>query len=169
MLDRLRQLFGGDPTRKVAKALAAQLGADPSTSGPRSRLVGAWNGARCQVVLDGEADRMTASMSSACRDVTWEIRRTDADDDLTFISTHVAASAADAARFEDLPLTVRTHVVDVVEAGRGSIRLERGTLTMIACPAGLGRPNASDQAAIRLDVLADLNRAIGPSFRGGSS
>jgi hypothetical protein len=56
------------------------------------------------------------------------------------------------------------HIIDVVEAGRGSIRLERGTFTLAVRPAGLARPNATAQAGIRLDVVADLAGAAAAAF-----
>ncbi len=165
MLDRLAKLFGGGASaRGVAKALGKQMGVAPTTAGGSQRLVGAWKGGRCQIVLDAENDRMTVGAGTSCRDPSWEIRWTDGDEDLTFVSPHVALTSIDAERFEALPLKTRVHVIDVVEAGHGSIRLERGTFTLQVRPAGLARPNAAEQAAIRLDVMVELAAAAGAAF-----
>jgi hypothetical protein len=160
-------LFGGGASaRGVAKALGAQMDAAPKGAGQSFALTGVWKGIRCRVALDGAADSMTASMTAKARDRPWAMRwvATDEASDLTFVGTRVGLSEADAQRLERLPLKVRLHVIEVVEAGRGSLQLEGGTFTLFVKPAGLARANAPAQAAIRLDVLADLVRAAGGAF-----
>ncbi len=160
----LSKLFGGGASAgSVAKALGKRMGAEPSLAGGRHRLSGTWARRRCRIVLHGEADRMTVTMSSTCHGRRWQIRWVAgaAGDGLTLVGSHAALSKGDAVLLEALPLSTRLHVIDVIEAGRGSIRLEDGTLTLEVRPAGLTRSNAAEQAAIRLDVLADLAVALG--------
>ncbi len=159
MLSKLRELFGGDPARKVAKGLAARMGVTPNKDG---RVVGEWAGARCRITLEAEADRMLVSMATEERGRPWAIRFADEDAELHFVAPCVALTPADAELFEALPLQVRVHVIDVVEAGKGAIHFENGSLTLSVAPAGLARDNAVDQAAIRLDVLAELAKVFKP-------
>lgn len=164
LIQWVSSLFGaGASASSVATALGTQMGVAPTRVGGRHRLIGAWKRRRCRIVLDGETDEMTVGMSSTCQGRSWQILWADGDrgGGLTFVGRHAALSSGDAALLEALPLTTRLHVIDVIEAGRGSIRLKDGTLTLEARPAGLSKGNAASQAAIRLDVLADLAVALG--------
>jgi hypothetical protein len=163
----LSKLLSKPSAGAVAKALGKQMGATPSSAGDKHRVQGSWSGARCRVVLDGGSDEMSATVSTTARAPGWEIRWTKDDDEaLSFVSTHVALSERDAALLEKLPMKVRLHVTEVVEAGRGRIRLEGGSFVMTVKPAGLARDNGAEQAAIRLDVLADLVKAANATWRG---
>lgn len=163
----LSRLFGtAASASSVAGALGKQMGATPSAAESRQRLTGSWAGRRCRITLDDEADSMTVTMSSACQHRTWSIwwANGKSDGSLTHVGRHAVLSNGDAELLEALPLSTRLHVIDVIEAGRGSIRLKEGTLTLEARPAGLAQKNGADQAAIRLDVLADLAGAVGKAF-----
>ena len=161
----LSGLLGTAPVVSVAQELGKKLGAPPSKGDGPLRIHGAWNGMRCQVTLDGKADHMTVTVQAPPHGVTWEIvwaKKETAE--LTLVSTNAALSPVDAARMEKLPMKVRLHVIEVVEAGRGSIGLAGGKYTLHVTAAGLGRPNAVAQASIRLDVLKDLVAAAGKAL-----
>jgi hypothetical protein len=161
----LSRLLGRPSVAAVAKGLGRRLGAAPTGGDGVLRVGGTWNGVRCQVSLDGKTDQMTVTVHAPPQNISWEIRWLDKEEaDLTLVSTHVGLSAADAKRMEALPMRVRLHVIEVVEAGRGSLRLQDGTYTLRVKSAGLSRPNAVEQAAIRMDVLVDLVRAAGKAF-----
>ena len=82
----------------------------------------------------------------------------------SYVSTRVALSNKDAALYEKLPMKERLHVTEIVEAGRGSVRLANGAFTMTVRAAGLTHPRGTDLAEIRMDVMADFIKAVG---RGG--
>lgn len=163
----LSQLLGKPSAATVAKSLGKRMGADPKKAGDRLRLAGTWNGARCKIVLDGAADEMNVTASANCRVARWEMRWSeDEDEALSYVSTHVALTERDATLLEGLPMKVRLHVTEVVEAGRGSLLLENRNFVLAVKNAGLTRKNGADQAAIRLDVLADLVKASSGAWKG---
>jgi hypothetical protein len=115
------------------------------------------------VTLDGNRDSLTARVRpppKAGRFLIAYVPPGDGAADLNFVSERVALSERDADVFEGLPLSLRLHLIDVVEEGRGEARLDDGGLTLLVNRAGLDRPDAADQAAIRLDVLSNLARAF---------
>ena len=144
-------LGGGSPARRVADALATRMGTTVQVSGHTLRLGGSWQSQRLQLVLDGVGDSLRATLRCPAPGVTWEVRRVDG----------AATGSSDGRVLEALPLSVRLHVIEVVESGRTTIRLSGGSLVLdVPSAAGLSRDNAADQAAIRLDVLADLAKAL---------
>jgi len=161
LIDTLKGLLGGGPAaRRVAKALGRRMNSSPQASGPGWRLRGAWDATRCQVTLGAPADTMRAEVPCA-HGGRFELSYvTETDGDRTFVSERVAASADDARTLEALPLSLRLHAIEVTEAGRGSLRLEGGTLRLHVPAARLDRPDAATEAGIRLDVLVELAGAL---------
>ncbi len=160
----LDRLLGRHPVAGVARDLAARMGAQTMQQGDTFRLNGTWQGMRCQVVLDGARDAMTVTVRAGPQNTTWEIRHdAHGTPGLSFVSTEVALTPEDAARLERLPMKVRLHVIEVVEAGKGWLRLQAGTYTLQVVRANLLREGAAVQAAIRLDVLKDL---VGAAAKG---
>jgi hypothetical protein len=158
MWNRLLDLLKGRPAAGVtARELAGKLGGAVQDQGGALRITGTWKGLRCQVLLDPAADVMTVTARAGPHHTTFDMHFADSDDGgLTSVSTHSVASAADAQRLEKIPMRIRLHLIEVVEAGRGSLRLQDGQYTLHVSRAGLARPNAGTQATIRLDVLAEL-------------
>ena len=66
----------------------------------------------------------------------------------------------DSEVLERLPMKLRLHVIEVLEAGRGTLRLSEGRLRLDVSRAGLARPDAAAQATIRMDVIAELAQAL---------
>ena len=173
LLQRLRQALGGGAAgarRRVALALAERMGAQPRQAGATWRIRGSWKGARCQVTVDAAGNCMTAELHPPAACGQFRIGYATASDagtaDQTFVSERVALSEADAATLERLPLSLRLHLIEVVEAGRGEVRLEGGAVTLRVARAGLDRPDAAAQAAIRLDVLTELAGALPGALAG---
>lgn len=166
MINRLLALFGARPSALgVARELGKKLGAAPTEQAGAQRVTGTWKGMRCQVLLDEKADQMAVTARAGPQDTTWELRFVAQETEgLTFVSTQAALTPPDAQRLEKLPMKVRLHLIEVVEAGQGSVRLADGLYTLKVRRAGLTRANAAAQAAIRLDVLADLVRAAAKGF-----
>jgi hypothetical protein len=162
LLDALRGVLGGAPGGKAAQSLAKQMGAEAKRSGDVWRIRGDWRGTRCEVTLDGSAGSMVAVVRPSASGGSFQIGYADATDSpsRTFVSERVALSSEDAAALERLPLSLRLHLIEVVEAGRGSVKLEAGALALRVTRAGLDRADAAEQAAIRLDVLAQLAGAL---------
>ena len=161
----LKGLRGGSPPRKVAAALAGRLGAEPSGSGGVAQLMGRLGRHPCKLTLDG--DRMAATLRVQAGERRWSMAWIAPDEpasDKHHLSEAVAVPAADAPWLERLPLSVRLHAIEVVEAGRGTLSYASGSLRLEVRAAGLDRANAVEQAEIRLDVLEQLAAAL-PGLR----
>ena len=146
MFERFRSaLLGGSKARKVASELAKRMGAGASAreAGSAWRVRGAWDGVRCQVELEEQGDSMV--IEAQCRTGPLAVEVTDPND---------------SELLERLPMRIRLHVIEVLEAGRGRLRVGEGRLHLEVGRAGLARPDAVDQAAIRMDVVAELAGAL---------
>lgn len=167
--DVLSALRGGSPTRRLAARLGERLGAAPAHSGTSTRLAGKLGKHPCRLELHVEQDRMTATVRVTAGSRGWSmewIAPSAAADGRQHLSEHVVVPAEDAAWLERLPLAVRLHAIEVVEAGRGSLRYQPGSLRLDVRAAGLDRPNAADQAEIRLDVMEQIAAAL-PRLESG--
>ena len=166
LLDGLR---GGPPARRVAARLGERLGAAPSGSRSAFGVTGKLGRHPCRLALDGEADRMSATVRLQAGERAWSMvwaRDAGARGGWASLSERVAVPAADAPWLERLPLSVRLHAIEVVEAGRGSLSYEPGSLRLEVTAAGLDRANAAEQAEIRLDVLEQVAAALPKLARG---
>ncbi len=161
LIDTLKGLLGAAPAaRRVAKALGRRMDSSPKTAGQGWRLRGAWGAARCQVTLGAAPDTMRAEVPCAHAGRFELSYAMETDGDRVFVSERVAASPDDARTLEALPLSLRLHAIEVTEAGRGSLRLEGGTLRLHVPAAHLDRADATTEVGIRLDVLVELAAAL---------
>ena len=157
--------FKGSATT-VAKALAARWDVKPQRRAEAWVVRGRERGLRIEVHLDDAKDAMTITMPCAAPVSTWAMKFSAAEDaSLQWVSTHVALSERDAMLLERLPMKVRLHATEVVEAGRGTLVLRDGSLVLKTCPAGLGRKNAVEQSSIRVDVILDFVAATAKAWK----
>ena len=163
----LAGLRGGSPARRVATGLAPRLGVTPSGDGSTAHLTGRLGRHPCRITLDG--DRMAATLRVQAGDRCWSMAWVAPGEPAAgrhHLSEAVAVPADDAPWLERLPLSVRLHAIEVVEAGRGLLRYDPGSLHLHVRAAGLERANAVEQAEIRLDVLEQVAAAL-PRLESG--
>lgn len=144
MFERFRSaLLGGGNAKKVASALAERMGVSARQAGAAWRARGPWDGVRCQLELDEQADSMSVEATSAVGSARLEI--TDPND---------------SEVLGRLAMKLRLHTIEVIEAGRGRLRVAEGRVCLEISRAGLARPDAVAQATIRMDVVAELAQAL---------